>query len=348
MPPQALARIAALADEAVETVAGRFFERFPAAYESFGERGRTACREDIRFHLDYLVPALEYGSPRPFADYARWLAIVLESRSVPSDHLGISFDWLGEFLSARLPAAEAQPALAVLDQAKRALGTAGEPPYLRGMPAAWPQCEPFTEAIVRGDARSTAEIFRDASSGGERFADAALHVVQPAMYEVGLRWQDNRVSVAQEHLATAIVSSVMAREMGKAPVAPANGRRIVLACAEGNHHALGLRFVADAFELAGWETDFLGEDTPTRALVDLVASRPPDVIALSVSLPMHLRPTRRAIAAVRERLGAACPPVLVGGIAVNQFPGIATGLGADLSAPDAAAALRAVEAPPSA
>jgi methanogenic corrinoid protein MtbC1 len=341
--PEGVRRFLSLHDEAVEAVVGRFYQTSPATYETFGERGRAACREDISYHLEFLRPALEFGVLQPFVDYVRWLASVLEARGCPAGHLGLSLDWLAEFFATRLPGEDAAPVRAALDAARAALLDPSDdvPAYERLMPEPCEECDAFAAALVRGDRQGAADIFRRVARHGQGFLDAELHLVQPALYRIGREWQHNRVSVAQEHLATALVQGLLAREFASAEPAPPDERGVVLAGVEGNQHAVGLRIVADAFELAGWDVLYLGPNTPTRALVQLARDQRPDLVGLSASLPHHLQSAREAIASLRADLDERRPRVLLGGLAINQFSPLATMLGADATGQDARSAVDA-------
>jgi methanogenic corrinoid protein MtbC1 len=339
---QGLRRFLSLADEAIEAVICRF-DQTPGSYGKFGARGRAACREDIGYHLEFLRPAVEFGLFAPFLDYVRWLGGLLEARGIPARDLDLSLNWLLEFFTARLSRTDAEPIAAALTAAIKALS---EPcgdaePYERLMPAACDECDAFGSALLRGDQRIAAQIFRKLAHDGEMFLDAELHLVQPAMYRIGRDWRDNRISVAQEHLATATAHGLLAREYASARPEAATGKSIVLAGVDGNQHFLGLRLVADAFELAGWEVRFLGPNTPARSLVEMVRAEPPNVVGLSASLPHHLRAAREAIACLRTEMGSACPSLVVGGLTINQVPPIAAMLGADATSPDARSAVQA-------
>src|SRR5690606_21584717 len=97
------------------------------------------------------------------------------------------------------------------------------------------------------------------------------------------------------------------------PPAPLD-RRVMLACVEGNEHAIGLRMVADAFQLAGWDVQFLGPNVPTSSLVQQVIESRPNLVGLSVSFPQQLREVRNVITQLSERLGRTRPPVIIGGL----------------------------------
>jgi MerR family transcriptional regulator, light-induced transcriptional regulator len=340
---EGLKRFLSLNNEGVEEVVGRFDRTSPASYGTSGERGRAACKEDIGYHLEFLRTALEFGIVRPLHVYVRWLAGVLSARGIPAKDLATSLDWLAEFFAARLPDEEAGPVVAALNAAKTAMSDGSGEIHRHDvmMPGTREECEDFAAALVRGDQRTMINIFREIAHHGQEFLDAALHLVQPAMYRIGKGWQDNRISVAQEHLATAMVHGLLAREFASTQPAPPNGLRVVLAGVEGNQHVVGLRIVADAFELAGWEVRYLGPNTPTRSLVQMVRETRTNLVGLSVTLPHHLRSARDAIASLRTELGDNRPAILLGGLAINEFSDLAAMLGAHATAPDAKSAVAA-------
>ncbi len=162
-----------------------------------------------------------------------------------------------------------------------------------------------------------------------------MEIVQAALQEVGRRWERNEVSVAQEHLATAITQRVLAQASLRASYLPANGRRALLACVQGNRHSVGLRIVADTLEIGGWEACFLGADVPNADLLAFASMRRPHLIALSLSLPEQLAPTRDAIRDLRDTLGDDCPPIWVGGLVTLRSDQLWRKLGADGWAVDA-------------
>ena len=46
--------------------------------------------------------------------------------------------------------------------------------------------------------------------------------------------------------------------------------RVISACVAGELHEIGARMVADLFEMAGWDTTFLGADVPRDSVVDML------------------------------------------------------------------------------
>ena len=234
---------------------------------------------------------------------------------------------------------------AVLEAGHAHLADAPAPPdYSRPSPAAWPECDPFQQAVLASERRRAQQLFDAAMAQSASLVSAEIHVIQPALYAIGRDWQANRVTVAQEHLATAMAQFVMANAYGRATPAPDNGGRALLACPPGNHHEVGLRMVADALEMDGWNVQYLGANTPAASLVTQVEFFAPHLICLSASLPQHLRPLRETIDAMRQHLGERCPPIAIGGLVVNQFPALLDTLPTMTLGADAEAAALAARA----
>jgi MerR family transcriptional regulator, light-induced transcriptional regulator len=198
------------------------------------------------------------------------------------------------------------------------------------------------DALVVGDRRSAWHDLEAALDRGATYLDVSVGAIQPALYEVGRRWSERRISVAQEHLATATASTLLSSAYARSARTAHHGRRSVFAAAAGNTHVVGLRMLSDAFELAGWDVKHLGADVPTDDLVHHVAAFPTDLLALTASLPHHVDPVRDAIARLRHDLGGDAPTVMVGGQAFADDADLWRRVGADLTSPDAECAVDAV------
>jgi methanogenic corrinoid protein MtbC1 len=136
-------------------------------------------------------------------------------------------------------------------------------------------------------------------------------------------------------MASAIVQMVMTVGLVRSPPPAALDRRVLLACVEGNQHALGLLMVSDAFALAGWQVQYLGANVPTASLVAQIVLSRPHLVGLSVSFPQQLRMAKAVIEQLTAQLGSARPAVMVGGLAVNRFSRLTDVLGADASGANA-------------
>lgn len=155
-------------------------------------------------------------------------------------------------------------------------------------------------------------MLHETTAAGLSVPELYRRVLHPAQYRIGELWQRNEISVAREHLATAITESVMAELAASAPHAPSMGMRVVVACVEGELHDVGARMVADLLELDGFSVRFLGADTPTDSLLAILGEESPRLLVLSAAMPERLVELRTAVTRVGQAFGArVC--IFVGG-----------------------------------
>jgi methanogenic corrinoid protein MtbC1 len=173
--------------------------------------------------------------------------------------------------------------------------------------------------------------------------DVLLDVIAPVQHKVGTEWAANRITVAQEHAATAINDRAIAA-LAHHPASKSTGHvgRVTVACVDGEWHALPARLLAEVLRLRGWEVDFLGAQVPTPHLIAHLHQQGPDAVALSCSIPTRLPTAHAAITACQ----AAGARVLAGGAAFGRDGRYARLLGADAWAPDARSAAELLEQRP--
>ncbi|RYZ32485.1 MAG: cobalamin-binding protein, partial [Myxococcaceae bacterium] len=155
----------------------------------------------------------------------------------------------------------------------------GEAPSLPGL------SRTYLHALLRGDrAGALAVVMGQGLERGVSVPELQIGVIQPAQREVGALWERNEISVVQEHLATSISQLVVAHLYPHLPRGASNGKRVIVACVEGELHELGARMGADFFEMAGFDVTLVGPGCPVGRLVERVASERADLLGLSATL----------------------------------------------------------------
>ena len=138
-------------------------------------------------------------------------------------------------------------------------------------------------------------------------------VVAPVLENIGRGWREHSVSVAQEHLATAVFRRVLGWLLGVYEVA-GPGPRLVVATPPGQVHELGALMAAVSAAAEGWAVTYLGPDLPVADLLSAVAQTEARAVAISV---VYLPDGRDVVGALREtRAGLPSRvPLLIGGAA---------------------------------
>ena len=142
------------------------------------------------------------------------------------------------------------------------------------------------DALADGEIASAERVLRSALREGIPAPAILSRMIGPAMYEVGRRWEQCDISVADEHLATAACHQLLAVVYEHLLVARARSlSRVLLAGVEGEQHSLGLRMAADVLEGAGYDVIYLGGDVPREALLDSVQRFQPVLAGLTATSP---------------------------------------------------------------
>lgn len=186
-------------------------------------------------------------------------------------------------------------------------------------------CDRYLRAQLAGDRREAVRlVVEDGLGGGAKVVDLHAHVIQAAQDEIGKLWQQNRVTIAQEHMASAISQLSLAALFERATPAKPLGKSIVLACVQGELHDLPARIVADFLEIEGFEVRYLGANVPHDDLIAMITAAPPDLIGLSVTMSFNVPSVRTAVTRVRAAIDR---PIFVGGHALRWSAGLAEELG---------------------
>ena len=204
-------------------------------------------------------------------------------------------------------------------------------------PAAAVELE-FTECLLQGERRACLQLAESAAHTPGGLATFYTDVLQNALCRVGQLWERGEITVATEHVATAIALAVTAALYPRVVQAQSTRGLAVVACTPNEQHEIGARMVADFLELAGWEVIHLGANVPQASLLQLLRRKRPFLLALSVNAMFNLGQCKRLIEAIR-----ACPElgairIMVGGRALNSIPGLSGKLGGHGVATDAATA----------
>ncbi|HEY0000454.1 MAG TPA: cobalamin-dependent protein, partial [Actinoplanes sp.] len=196
----------------------------------------------------------------------------------------------------------------------------------------------FLQLVGDGDEDGAVELVTGLLSNGVPAQRILIDLIAATQHRVGELWAANEWSVAREHAATAISERAVAAVAAYATIRrpPASGSvggpswsvgrgRVLIACVDGEWHALPVRILAEMLRLDGWRVDFLGANVPGPHLLTHLHQTGPDAVALSCMLTNRLPRAHAAITACR----AAGVPVIAGGPGFGPGGRYAQHLGAD-------------------
>lgn len=169
----------------------------------------------------------------------------------------------------------------------------------------------FTTYLLAGDRHGCRAVTEELLKNGVPVPTLYQELFQHALYRVGELWEQNKISVAREHIATAIVESLLSLTYPLICNADPAGKRVVVACTPTELHQLGARMVADILEMNGWDSRFLGTTTNATGLLHTLKEVHPHLLCLSLSTQMAFSDLLATIRQVRGQFPDL--PIAVGG-----------------------------------
>lgn len=112
-------------EELARAVTDALYAERPDLLETWGERGRRHCLQDVRYTIEHLAPAVALEQPELFAAYTTWLRSMLGARGIPVDDVRRTLELTRASLADHLPGEQAEPALAALTEGLAALESGG-------------------------------------------------------------------------------------------------------------------------------------------------------------------------------------------------------------------------------
>ena len=147
-----------------------------------------------------------------------------------------------------------------------------------------PVANDFLQNLLKGNRANCSAIARKYLEVNPSVKDLYEQVFKTSLYEVGRLWETNQITVATEHLATAITEGILNELFEQIISTEKINKKVVVACVENEHHQVGVKMVADVFEMKGWESFFLGTGIPTSELIKFIQETGPDILAVSLSV----------------------------------------------------------------
>jgi methanogenic corrinoid protein MtbC1 len=143
-----------------------------------------------------------------------------------------------------------------------------------------------TDAILEGE-RDRANVLLDEYAAVGSYRSAMQEVLEPVLEEIGIRWAEENISLAQGFIAGKVAEDMIlkihAEEKGET-VVPADERPVVVGNIEDDYHSLGRKLVSVFLQSAGWRVVDLGNDVPAGEFVDKAVETGARVIGISAMM----------------------------------------------------------------
>ena len=174
----------------------------------------------------------------------------------------------------------------------------------------------YFDFLLKGDRDKCTEIVFNLLEQNVQPVDIYENVFQRSMYRVGKLWEQDKITVAHEHIASNITEALIDVVSTKLKKGKKNSKKIIITCVEKEFHCLGAKIIADYFDFLGWEVIMLGANTPVNEMLKLIEEKKPDLIGVSNSFYLNILRLINFIEKIREKFPDQ--KIVVGGQALSE------------------------------
>lgn len=188
--------------------------------------------------------------------------------------------------------------------------------------------EEFQKKMLSRDKTGCAKLVLESlESGALSVVELYEGVLGPSLSSISGNNEEQEIRIWDEHMRSGTVR--MAIELSypyivKKDTVHSDSPRAMIFCIEEEYHELGARMTTDFLTLLGFDSYFIGANTPSEEAVDAVLELKPALVCISVSNFYNLVKVQEAIDALKELVSSGKSDkfaVVVGGYAVANTEG---------------------------
>jgi methanogenic corrinoid protein MtbC1 len=198
----------------------------------------------------------------------------------------------------------------------------------------------YLEPLLRGDRKACRAAIEETLQSGVPANSVYIHIVWPVMVEIEKLLRADRITPAQEHLATRVNRTIVDQLQNKLPRRPGRNKKVVVCCAPDELQELGAQMMTDLFESDGWDVRFLGGGLTNDDILAFINEYGPAILLIYGTAPRQAPEVRRLIDTIKSVNAWPDMRIMVSGGLFNRAEGLWQEMEADLYAADAIEALQ--------
>lgn len=289
------------------------------------------CERDVEYLLAYFIESFQVDEKTLFEDYLLWAKRLLKKINIHEKVVIENIEIIIQLLKEKFDITVENKAISFLRSGIEKIKNSDykNESYISEKNKYSDLAKKYLNLLIEGKKSKANKLIMDTFKTGVSIKDIYLNIFQPVQYEVGRLWHENIITVAQEHYATAITQLIMSRLY---PYIIKNinlNYKILAACVGDELHEMGIRMLADFFEMEGWDTYYIGANTPADSIIQNLKDNRIDVLALSVTMTFHLKKAKTLIKKIRKEKDLDRLKILVGGYPFKIADGLWEKIGAD-------------------
>ena len=200
--------------------------------------------------------------------------------------------------------------------------------------------ERYLQALLAGDRSRSRAVIEEVLQSGIPANSVYVDVIWPIMVEIERLLRAEKITPAEEHLATRVNRTIVDQLQNKLPRRPNRNKKAVVCCAPHEDTELGAQIMADLFESDGWEVKFIGGGLANDDILAYMHEYSPDLLVVYGTTPRQAPHVRRLIDTIRHINAYPNMQIMVCGGLFNRAEGLWEEIGANLFAETATQAVQ--------
>lgn len=139
----------------------------------------------------------------------------------------------------------------------------------------------YLNSLLDGDKKQCYQIVNHLIANNTSLSDIFIKLFQRSMYRVGQMWENDRCSIADEHIATKITEGLVDYVVAQYSTNDNKNKTVLITCIDKEFHELGARMVAGYLEALGYKVYFVGSNTPQNEVIKIIKEKQPDLVGVS-------------------------------------------------------------------
>ena len=138
-------------------------------------------------------------------------------------------------------------------------------------------------------------------------------ILRPVMSKIGEDWQNGKLSIATEHVASNVAQTLVKMIMDQ--VSGSGKKKKIMICVPvGEEHHIGCDVLETYLTIKGFKVYNMGTSIPTESIIEFLNMKKPDVVLISITIQDNVLAGQRLAKKIREKSKI---PILVGGYAMQ-------------------------------
>lgn len=298
-----------------EQVVSICVDNSPECLGKIGEKGKEYCFQDIVHHFEHLIEAIKVNYPKLFSDYLIWTSKLLEKRGVSAEDFKANLTLILKVIENSFDNEFYEKIVPFFNLAQKNLDCDFNEvdTYITIDNPLNEEANKYLKFLLDGERNKAQALIDQLISNKVDLEMIYLNIFQVTQYEIGRLWQENKITVIQEHYCTASTQLIISSLFNKITPKSKKNRFFLAHTLKGDLHELGARMLADFFEIDGWNTHYAGSEISNKQLINYLKENKVDVLAISITQYIYISRLVQLIKLIREVNELKKIKILVGG-----------------------------------